>query len=131
MRHAMGERVCLAGSRASNNQQRRNCALSRCTVLHGPPLLRIEAVKVGGCRWHGMIILGVQNRLRDSRRAHNDFCKVAAHRPVPEAGKRAALTLAEPYEQIKNYRLRRSRQWGAARFPCPRSSCPKRGGPSV
>jgi hypothetical protein len=65
----MGERVCLAGSRASNNQQRRNCSISRCTMLDGPPLLRIEAFKVGSCRRHEMIVLGVQNRLRDG---HND-----------------------------------------------------------
>jgi hypothetical protein len=26
-------------------------------MLDGPPLLRIEAFKVGGCGWHGTIVL--------------------------------------------------------------------------
>jgi hypothetical protein len=28
-------------------------------MLDGPPLLRIEAFKVGGGRWHGLIVLDV------------------------------------------------------------------------
>jgi hypothetical protein len=32
-------------------------------MLDGPPLLRIEAVKVSGCRWHGMLIPKVKHHL--------------------------------------------------------------------
>ena len=51
MRDAMGEGVGLAGSGAGDDQQRRARTRSR-TMLDGAPLFRIEAVEVGGCRWH-------------------------------------------------------------------------------
>jgi hypothetical protein len=51
MRDAMGEGVGLAGSRAGDDQQRRARTRSG-TMLDGTPLFRIEAVEVGGCRWH-------------------------------------------------------------------------------
>ena len=57
MGHPMGERVGLAGPGAGDHQQRRKWAGSRRAVLDGAPLFRIEAFEVGGCRWHGMIVL--------------------------------------------------------------------------
>jgi hypothetical protein len=57
MGHAMGEGVGLAGSGAGDHQQRRTWARSGCAMLDGPPLLWIEAFEVGGCGWHGTIVL--------------------------------------------------------------------------
>ena len=73
MGHAMGQRVGLAGARAGDHQQRRERPLARRAMLDGPPLLRIEAFEVGGCRWHGMVVPGGWRiTFRDSRPAHND-----------------------------------------------------------
>jgi hypothetical protein len=53
----MGQRVGLAGSGAGDYQERRKRSLARRAMLDGAPLFRIKAFKVGGCRWHGMIVL--------------------------------------------------------------------------
>jgi hypothetical protein len=63
MRHAMGQRVGLAGTRAGYHQKRRKRARSRRAMLDGPSLLRIEAVKVSGCRWHGMVVPTVRDHI--------------------------------------------------------------------
>jgi hypothetical protein len=57
VRDAMSERVGFSGSRAGDHEQRRKRSRSRCTVLDGAPLFRIETVEVGGCRLHGSIVL--------------------------------------------------------------------------
>jgi hypothetical protein len=51
MGDAVGEGVGLARSGAGDDQQRRARTGPR-AMLDGAPLLRIEAVEVGGCRWH-------------------------------------------------------------------------------
>ena len=48
----MRQRVGLAGSGAGDHQQGREGARSRCAMLDGAPLFRIEAVEIGGCRLH-------------------------------------------------------------------------------
>ena len=58
MRDAMGERVGLAGSGAGDDQQRRNGPVARRAMLDGAPLFRIEAFEIGGCKRHGVIVLG-------------------------------------------------------------------------
>ena len=55
MGDAMRQRVGLAGAGAGNHQQRRggNAVGHPDAMLDGPPLFRIEGLKVGGGRWHG------------------------------------------------------------------------------
>src|ERR1700704_3438291 len=53
MGHPVGERVGFSRSGPGNRQQRRKRTRSRCAVLDGAPLFRIETVEVGGCRRHG------------------------------------------------------------------------------
>ena len=60
MGDAMGQRVGLAGTRAGDHQERCERPLARRAMLDGPPLFRIEAIEVGGCRWHGWMVLGMK-----------------------------------------------------------------------
>src|ERR1700682_5966699 len=57
MGDAMGQCVGLAGSGAGDHQERRGWPLARRAMLDGAPLFRIKTFEIGGCRWHGLIVL--------------------------------------------------------------------------
>src|SRR5262249_23090029 len=56
MGHAVGERVCLAGARSGNDQERigETVICNPDAVFHGPSLLQIELVEISGA--HSRII---------------------------------------------------------------------------
>src|SRR5258708_2194787 len=83
MRHAMGERVGLAGSGTGNYQQRRTKAGRSRAMLDGAPLLRIEIFEIGGSQWHGTMIPEVKTKLRDSRSADNGLSRPYSRKDRP------------------------------------------------
>ena len=73
MGDAMRQRVGLAGAGAGNHQQGRTGASFRRAVLDGAPLFGIETFEIGGCRWHGISVLGGQ------RSGSVDFRRICNH----------------------------------------------------
>ena len=74
----MGEGVGLAGTRSGDDEQWCRGQSSRGAMLDGPPLLRIEALEIGGCCWHGEEVPESALTIRDSGLDRNDF-RMGAH----------------------------------------------------
>src|SRR4051812_33653283 len=112
MRDAVGEGVGLAGSGSGNHQQRRRWTGPR-AMLDGAPLLRVEAVKVGGCRLQGVCRPWIKNQgLRFS--SSEQWIWLTVERRLWNAN--IMSILARQYEQIKNNSLERSKR--ASMPPC-------------
>src|SRR4051812_7223979 len=103
MRDAVGEGVGLAGSGAGDHQQRRR-RTGPCAMFDGASLLRVEAVKVGGCRLQG-VLSSLDEKSESSILVIRTMTAIRLTLDGCDGTRTARSILAGQYEQIKNNSL--------------------------